>query len=141
MGREEEAPEASGSPMDRSTTEFRDGAGSGYFPTSFKEVSRKKWIALGLSLFLIIVLLIAVIILATSQSAQVPPQAPCPKENSSAPGAVDALQSKDDGKNDQDQAPPSIGASKDRNVPEVAVILTTTEATTSTTTKKSTTVT
>lgn len=131
MGREEEAHEAS-SPMDRSTTDFRDGRGT-VFPTTFTEVSRKKWIALGLSVFLIIVLLIAVIILATSQAPEVPLQPPCPKENSSSPGSVDALQS---GKNDDEPGGPSIGASKNRNVPEVDVILTTTQ----TTTKKSTTV-
>ena len=94
------------SPLDRSTGSFNQGRP---FPTTFTQaVSHKKWIAVGLTLFLILVLLIAVIILATSQpkTPQVPP---CPKEQPAVDGGNDALKSEAEG--------PKTGQSKTRGIP------------------------
>ena len=79
MGRESLDPPPSPSPLDQSTNSFNQGA---FFPTTFTTTSKKKWIALGLTAFLIIVLLIAVIILATSKPEAKTP--PCPKFNYSS---------------------------------------------------------
>ena len=102
MGRESLDPPPSPSPLDQSTNSFNQGA---FFPTTFTTTSKKKWIALGLTAFLIIVLLIAVIILATSKPEAKTP--PCPKFNYSS--ASNALEGHDNG--------PKLEESREEGVP------------------------
>ena len=115
MGRESLDPPPSPSPLDQSTNSFNQGA---FFPTTFTTTSKKKWIALGLTAFLIIVLLIAVIILATSKPEAKTP--PCPKFNYSS--ASNALEGHDNG--------PKLEESREEGVPIEAKTSTTTTTTT-----------
>ena len=101
MGRESIDPPPSPSPS--LTNSFNNG--SAFFPTTFTTNSRKKWIGLGLTAFLIIVLLIAVIILATTQPEAKTP--PCPKYNISL--SPNALEGHDEG--------PKLQESREEGVP------------------------
>ena len=115
MGRESLDPPPSPSPLDQSTNSFNQGA---FFPTTFTTTSKKKWIALGLTAFLIIVLLIAVIILATSKPEAKTP--PCPKFNYSS--VSNALEGNDNG--------PKLEESREEGVPLEASTSTTPTTTT-----------
>ena len=112
MGRSETTEPSS--PFNRSNSSFHQGP---QFPVTFTDnVSRKKWIALGLSVVLIVVLLIAVIILATSK-APPPSVPPCPKENSSSlAGENDALHGD---LSEKKEAGPHLEESKMAGIPEI----------------------
>ena len=116
MGRESVDPPPSPSPLDQSTNSFNQGP---FFPTTFTTSSKKKWIALGLTAFLIIVLLIAVIILAVHQTPS------CPTQNVS--GSPDALEGHEG---------PKLEESRQEGVPTEPpeLSMTSTSTTTSTTT-------
>lgn len=79
------------SPLDRSQSIY--GNDRGGFQTSFDNMSRKKWTALALSVVLIVALLIAIIVLASTKQQPIPD---CAKNNSSSRisriGDNDALQ-------------------------------------------------
>ena len=114
MGRESIDPPPSPSPLDQSLNSFNHG--SAFFPTTFTTNSKRKWIALGLTAFLIIVLLIAIIILATTRPEAKTPPCPSPKYNISL--SPNALEGHDEG--------PKLQESREEGVP-VKTKTTTTE--------------